>query len=137
MPELKLYRKAASAKCFPGHHLRLNVHVAQLPSLSTTTLPKTRSLRQPPQITDRIRRSGTSVQNCIRLESDLADTSNHRGDEGDCAVSRIFNQNLLSKCWNMTHAPSQGYSSTSLHPCLLDICAALLYHIHGPENPLS
>ena len=24
---------------------------------------------------------------------------------------------------------------TSLHPCLLDICAALLYYIHGPETP--
>ena len=24
---------------------------------------------------------------------------------------------------------------TSLHPCLLDICAALLYYEHGPETP--
>ena len=24
---------------------------------------------------------------------------------------------------------------TSLHPCLLDIYAALLYYIHGPETP--
>ena len=24
---------------------------------------------------------------------------------------------------------------TSLHPCLLNICAALLYYIHGPETP--
>ena len=24
---------------------------------------------------------------------------------------------------------------TSLHPRLLDVCAALLYYIHGPETP--